>query len=122
MHLTSGPATVIASGEATTFAGCGLHFGFEVDRVPFTLNMTFSTDDAVEDVAVQVTSTEHGLALHCTNFDDASGRGSAVPVLLGPVEDDLIFVHFRVLRFGKTEDRTVHYTFYRTSASVLGDD
>ena len=38
---------------------------------------------------------------------------------LGTVGDDVVFVHFKVFRYGRTPDRTVHYTFYAAPRSVL---
>ena len=121
LTVISGPATVIASGSATCFGGCGLAMRQLVDGEPFDLELLFTSDPEVEDVAVHPESLDHGLRLHCVNFDDATGRGSAVPVALGALgEDEVVFVHFRVFRYGRTDDRTVHYTFYRAPRAVLG--
>ena len=119
MYLQSGPAKILASGQATTFMGAGLHIAFEVEEQAFTLELLFSSDASVEDVAVSVEHTAHGLILHCVNFDEADGRGSSVPVALGEVAEYLVFAHFRVSRFGNTVDRTVHYTLYLAPRSVL---
>ncbi len=54
------------------------------------------------------------------NFDGPEGRGSADPVLVADVADDLVFLHFRVFRHGRTADRTVHYTFYSVAKSAIG--
>ena len=119
MYIESGPTKILDSGQVTTFAGADLHFAFEVDEVPFTFEMVFETDPAVDDVAVHVTQTERGLVLQCVNFDKPDGRGSAVPVALGEVGEFVVFVHFRVSRYGTSVDRTVHYTFYAAPRSVL---
>lgn len=119
VYIRSGPATVIASGSVTAFGGAGVDLRVEVDGIPFDLQLAFESDPEVEDVAIHVDSIQHGLLLRCVNFDLADGRGSAVPVALGSLGDEVVFAHFRVFRFGRTADRTVDYTFYRAPRSVV---
>ncbi|NCG21462.1 MAG: hypothetical protein GWP91_20820 [Rhodobacterales bacterium] len=119
VEIQSGSARVIASGSATCFLGEGLVLAILADDQRYALELDFSSDPSVADVAIETVSMEHGLRLHCVNFDTADGRGSAVPVALGACGDDVVFVHFRVFRYGRTADRTVHYTFFRAPRSVL---
>jgi hypothetical protein len=56
---------------------------------------------------------DDGVALELVNFDGVEGRGTSLPALLAEVGPDLVFLHFRVFRWGRTPDRTVHWTFYR---------
>lgn len=109
--IHSGPAEILGSGAATAFMAHPLRFHI---GPPFsaTIVLRFETDETVEDVAVRTEAWDTEVVLHCTNFDGADGRGSAVPVLLGEHSSLLLFLHFRVFRYGRTDDRTVHYTFY----------
>lgn len=111
IHLTSGPATVLSSGAATSFMGNDLTLTI-VQPVDVVLELAFRSDPAVEDVAIDVSTFDNHMRFVCTNFDGADGRGSAQPVLLGEADDLLVFFHFRVFRYGRTDDRTVHYTLY----------
>ncbi len=119
VELHSGPARIIASGSATCFLGNDLNLAIVADAQRFVLELVFSTDPDTADVAIDTVSLDDGLRLHCVNFDRADGRGSAVPVALGSCGEDVIFVHFRVFRYGRTVDRTVHYTFFRAPRTVL---
>ena len=118
-QIQTGPARVISSGSATTFGGAGMALHLSVDGVPFDLVLQFATDESVEDVDVRLEPIDTGLILTCVNFDTAEGRGSAVPVALGSVGDDVVFAHFRVFRHGRTSDRTIHYTFFRAARAIL---
>lgn len=111
IEVTSGPARVLASGAATCFMGNELHLAVH-DPVSVVVELAFVTDPEVEDVAVDVTTFADRMRLVCRNFDEADGRGSARPVLLGEADELLLFLHFRVFLYGRTDDRTVHYTLY----------
>jgi hypothetical protein len=41
-------------------------------------------------------------------------------MLLGEIGADLFFLHFRVSRFGRSDDRTVFYTLYRVVKTDVG--
>ena len=112
-RVASGPALVLGSGTVTAFFGHPIHLEIPLDEAVYRLHFFFSGDPAVDGPTVQTAEIENGLAIQLVNFDGPEGRGSAVPVLLGELGDDLLFLHFRVFRYGKTEDRTVHYTVYR---------
>lgn len=114
LRIQSGPGRVIASGEVTTFAGHPLRFELELDGVPLCCELLFQDAEKPDEVDVTSEPLTNGRRFRLRGFDGASGRGSAVPVLLGELGEVLIFLHFRVFRWGRTEDRTVHYTFYAT--------
>ena len=117
--IRSGAARVLASGTVTTFAGHSLLFSLgETD--PMQVELSFRVDDQIVGPAVNTVEVPGGMRLELANFDGTEGRGSARPVLLGQEGDDLLFFHFRVMRFGATEDRTVFYTFYRADKSEVG--
>lgn len=126
MIVTSGPAQVIATGSASTFGGHPLVVQLSAaelgaaDGPGVAIELAFATDPGLGDVAVSSERTELGWRLRCTNFDDASGRGSAEPVLVGEVGERLVFAHFNVLRFGRGMDRTVLYCFYSVSKAEVG--
>lgn len=120
MRIRSGPATVQACGTVTAFGGQPLVFELEIADDPFRVELAFASQPAHDDVAVHTEHLEAGFRFLLVNFDGADGRGSAVPVLLGEVGDVLLFLHFRVFRYGRTDDRTVHYTFYTTSKDEVG--
>lgn len=120
MLIESGPALVIDSGVATTFGGHGLTIVLELPEDNFVVRWDFHTDPTRSAPAIDSQITPTGLLLRCSGFDDASGRGSAQPVLLGEIGDDLIFLHFRVFRHGRSVDRSVQYTFYRVAQAQVG--
>lgn len=114
----SGPAQVISAGSITTFEGNGLALEVRQPEGQLRLELSFRTDPAVEDVAVDSTFGDAGVSLVLTNFDKADGRGSARPVLLGVLGPDALYFHFRVHRYGRTPDRTIHYTVYRVAGGA----
>ncbi len=120
VRIRSGAAEVIGSGMVTCFGGQPLELAFEEGEVRHEVELRFVSDASVDDVAVAVEQGDGVMSLELTNFDGADGRGSAVPVLLGAVGERLYFFHFRVFRFGQTEDRTVHYTFFRALKADVG--
>lgn len=119
IEVSSGPARVLAGGSATCFMGQELHLRLK-EPVELVVELAFADDPSLEDVAVDVTTFANRLRLVCKNFDHPDGRGSAKPVLLGEAEDVLLFLHFRVFLYGRTEDRTVHYTVYAVEKADVG--
>lgn len=114
VQIRSGPARVIATGEVTSFAGHPLRFDLDHDGAPVAAELVFE-DGAAPEVLSE--ALPGGYRFRLRGFDGADGRGSSVPVLLGEIGDELIFLHFRVFRWGRTEDRTVHFTFFATEKS-----
>jgi len=122
LDLRSGPARVIAAGEVTTFFGNDLTLELRDEAFQHTITLRFLTDPTAVGVAVRtppVDADAAQLVLELVNFDDDSGRGSAEPVLLGAFGEDLLFLHFRAFRFGKTPDHTVHYTVFVASQEAV---
>lgn len=118
--LSSGPARVIAAGEVTTFFGHDLTLQLRDEALEHTITLRFVTDASAPGVAVRTPSADaSATTLELVNFDDDSGRGSAEPVLLGALGEDLLFFHFRAFCFGKTLDHTVHYTVYVASQQAV---
>jgi len=118
--LSSGPARVIAAGEVTTFFGNDLTLQLRDESLEHTITLRFLTDASAPGVAVRAPPSDAGhLVLDLVNFDDDSGRGSAEPVLLGAFGEELLFLHFRAFRFGKTPDHTVHYTVFAASREAV---
>ena len=112
-YAASGPARVVDTGMVTTFGGFPLVLGIERPAL-LEVELRFTTDPLVADVAVRPIGGGGGARViwELVNFDGPDGRGSAAPVLVAEHGQSNIFLHFRVFRFGRTEDRTVHYTFY----------
>lgn len=120
VRITSGPAVVLACGEATTFGGAGLELVLDPPHA-LTVRLSFTADPEVAGVAVRALPAEPGSwHFELVHFDKPDGRGSAEPVLLGETADGLVFLHFRVSRFGRSADRTVHFTFFRVSKADAG--
>lgn len=117
--VRSGPARVVEHGTTTTFGGYPLLLMLELPEDNFVVEVCFEQHDG-EPVGVAPEETDVGLRLRCINFDGAEGKGSAVPVLLGELGDDLVFFHFRAWLYGRTNDHTVHYTFYRVAKDAIG--
>lgn len=117
--IQSGPAKVLASGQVTAFMGHELSLRVE-EPIDVVVDFAFKSDPSVHDVAVDVTTFANRMQLTCTNFDGADGRGSAQPVLIGEQGELLVFLHFRVFRFGRTDDRTLHYTIYTVAKADVG--
>lgn len=111
--ITTGPATVLDSGQVTCFGGYPLTFALGVDDQAVRFQLGFTRDPEVSGVSVHTEEIDDGYRVICTNFDQPDGRGTAIPVVLKEVGADVVLVHFRVFLFGNTPDRTVHYTFYR---------
>ena len=122
-QITSGPAEVLDNGEVTTFGGHGLTLAFEWESHPVIVELTFGSDPDVDGAAVTSEQRSDGWHLHCVNFDPVDGRdqgrGSSVPILLSGFEKDAFYLHFRVFLWGRTRDRTVHYTFYRVPGAIV---
>ena len=119
--IGSGPADVLDAGTATTFGGHDLTLVLVVPEGRWTVELAFLSDPSVPGVAVSSESLdEGGIRFECVNFDGPDGRGSAVPVLLGELGDDLVFFHFRVWLHGRSVDRTVHWSFYRVKKADVG--
>lgn len=117
-HVTSGPALVLSTGTATTFLGHPLEVSFQLpDDSWYRIDFHFRIDGADDAPSVSSQGEPWGLELHLHNFTD--GRGSAVPVLLGQVGEQLFFLHFRVFRHGRTADHTVTWTVFQAAADEV---
>ena len=113
VQANSGNARIGATGQITTFQGEPLLLSLQLDSWEMTVQWIFDSDPKVEDVAVGVQhDDERLLVLRCINFDGADGRGTGQPLQIATSASGHIFLHFRVFLFGKTSDRTIHYTVY----------
>lgn len=120
VRARSGPATIVASGMATTFGGSPLELKLGLEEGAIGVELVFVDDPDTAGLSVATEELESGMRLTLVNFDSADGRGSALPVLIGSLEADLVFLHFRVFRFGRSADHTVHYSFYRARKEDVG--
>ena len=119
-RVTSGPAQVVASGDVTTFAGYPLGLDLDLPSgLTYSIVFRFVSEPDEADVRVVPVAQPMRLELTSVNFDRADGRGSAVPVPLGVTDGVAYFMHFRVSRYGRTDDRTVHYTIYALAESLV---
>jgi hypothetical protein len=121
MEITveSGPARVLAAGQVTCFHGHPLRLAIDLGDSTFAVDLVFTSATPGEGPRVETRVVADGLSFYLTGFDGAEGRGSSQPVLLAEDGEDLIFLHFRVFRYGRSEDRTVHYTFYRVAKDAV---
>ena len=120
LHVSSGPAQVLHQGMTTSFGGHPVTFTLEHGDVETTVRMEFGSDSEIEGVKVETAETSTGYVFRCTNFDSDVGRGSSQPVLVNEVGGELIFFHFRVFLFGRTLDRTIHFTFFAVDKEAVG--
>jgi len=111
---------VLHQGMTTSFGGHPVIFTMEYGEVETVVRMEFANDPEWDGVRVETEENSTGYVFRCTNFDSDSGRGSAQPVLVNEVGDALIFFHFRVFLFGRTVDRTVHFTFFVVAKDAVG--
>ena len=120
LHIQSGPARVIDTGTVTAFMGFPLRFEVVHSQVRIAVELVFVTDPEREGIDVASEYVGACLRLTCTNFDTPEGRGSSRPVLLGEAGKDAVFLHFKVFRYGQTDDHTVHYTFFAADRDDIG--
>lgn len=118
--IQSGPARVADSGVVTAFMGFPLSIQTPIEGYRFGVEMRFRADASVDDVQVSSEFVDGMLILDLVNFDSEVGRGSSRPVLIGQTEREAVFFHFKVFRYGATEDRTVHYTFFAANKEEIG--
>lgn len=127
IRIHSGHAEVVDHGTVTTCWGRSLLLEMEISEARSVVELIFDESGDGE-AAIETEYTEAGLKLVCRRFGSEGGRGSSEPVLLGAFDDWLLLFHFRVFRYGKTEDRTVQYTFYRVNKAdvnwkpLVGDE
>ena len=109
--VRSGPAIVVSSGQATSFAAHPLRVAVQMlDDSVYTLSFDCSVDPTVGEPEVSVQPEPWGVTFRLINFSD--GRGSAEPVALGVIGEHRFYLHFRVFLYGQTADHTVHWTFF----------
>lgn len=119
VYAWSGKCEILAHGSATTFFGGPLHLSVPADP-PMRVEFWFRTDASIPGPQARADWNEIGLLLDCANFDDDSGRGTQRPLYLRDEgEEQVLFLHFHVQRFGRSEDRTVFYTFFRAKRDEL---
>jgi len=120
VRIDSGPARVVETGMVTAFMGYPIRLETIVEQVRFIVELRMVTDPDREGVSVQSAYEGPVLVLTCVNFDSAEGRGSSQPVLLGPTETEAVFFHFKLFRFGRTDDHTLHYTVFAAKQDAIG--
>lgn len=120
MQIQSGPAWIVGSGSVTTFGGNPLLLVLELGDDNVAVELRFVDDPPAGAASVRSEETPTGWIFHCVNFEALLGRGSAQPILIGDLHDDLVFFHFRAFRYGTSPDWTVHYTFFRTRKERVG--
>lgn len=108
--VVSGPATVVSSGQATTFMGHPLLVTFDLVEGPFVIEWVFEDGDAP---GVEAEPIPGGRRLRCIALDDRPGRGTGTPTVVGQISCDDLLLHFRVFRWGSSADWTVHWTLFR---------
>ena len=119
IQIRSGAAEVIATGMVTAFLGSPISL-LLTDPEAIEVELEFQSDEEAEEVQVSLVRTPNGIRMVCTNFDHPDGRGSAEPVFIMEKNGRTFLLHFRVFRFGRTIDRTVHYTIFSVpSESVV---
>lgn len=119
VEIQSGPARVLFAGAVTAFAGQPVRLSVDLPEGERIVELYFSSSSDPEQLAVQPHYHEAGVQLLLVNFDRADGRGSAHPVLVADLGEELLMCHFRVHRYGRTPDRTVHLTLYRVPARAI---
>lgn len=118
VSVSSGPAHVIEHGTVTTFGGQDLAIQLSLPEGEWSVQLVFMERQG-DGPAISTEVIEGGMIFQCVNFQGAAGKGSAAPVLLGELGKDLIFFHFRVFQHGHSDDRSVHYTFYRVRKDAV---
>jgi hypothetical protein len=118
--IWSGPAEVVAHGTVTSFGGHGIYLELPFGGRTFAIGITFREDPDRQGPAVDSVAMPNGVRLDLVNFDGPDGRGSAQPSLVGEAGDDLLMWHFRVFRYGRSVDRTLHFTFFRVPKADVG--
>jgi len=119
LSVSSGPARVIEHGTVTTFGGQDLEILLDMPEGAWSVRLIFEENPEISGAAVSTEMIDGGMIFECVNFQGADGRGSAVPVLLGELGEDLVFFHFRVFQHGQSDDHSVHYTFFRVHKDAV---
>lgn len=120
VSLESGPARVVASGQATTFFGAPLRVALDLDGLGQYGIEFHLREEPSGDLRVDSTIEPSRLVLDLVNFRDVVAKGSGAPVLLGEARGTLYFLHFRVWRVGRTPDATLHFTILAASRADVG--
>ena len=118
--ISCGARTCVDTGIVTACGGEPIRMAWpDLPVVVFA----FASDPGLEDVDVQIGGDDPDeLVFTCTNFDQPDGRGTAVPVRIHTDATGSYLLHFRVFLFGRTEDRTLHYTLWHEPTEAVADD
>ena len=119
VDIWSGPARIVGQGMVTTFGGNPLYFDLYLPEGRFAFGLSFRDDPESPGARVDHGLYADGVRFEAVNFE-GDGRGSATPVLLHEIGENLLFLHFRTWRHGSTIDRTVHYTFFYVAKTDVG--
>jgi len=116
----TGGATVIASGTVIAFNEWG-EVSFRIGPLNERLTVVFKFEDGPVvgpqsriEVLPQDSRT---IKLVLRNFGNPTGDGTISPFKLGTLEGLALYVHFRIVRVGKSP-RTIHYTFYQRDDAI----
>jgi hypothetical protein len=116
----SGPARVVSSGTVTTFRGEGVYLEVPLGDRAWAMGIRFATDAAWPGPRVDSAILGTGVRLDLVNFDTAEGKGSAEPVLVGEIGDELLYLHFRAWKYGASNDHTFHWTLFLVQKAEVG--
>jgi hypothetical protein len=119
--IESGPGRVLGTGTVTTFGGGALRIRWASadDGLHLFVELVFVTDSEVNGANVTSEALEGGVRLSCVNFEGDYGRGTALPVAIATLGEEVVLFHFRALRYGQSPDWTVHWTLYCAARAEL---
>lgn len=113
VYARSGPATVLGSGVITTFRGHTLVLDAEWSHGRRAIELAFVLGSAGDEPRVDASMGDDGrIALTCYGFEAELGKGTAEPIHVESAGGVSLFLHFRSMMFGRSDDWTVVWTFY----------
>lgn len=109
IRIKIGQHDVLASGSVIGDP----HTPILIDVQNLSICLRFESDmDNLEKRVVVTSQTSTSVELTFTNFDNPTGTGNRVPILLGKLGGKELYFNYRIYALDGEVGKLLHYTFY----------
>jgi hypothetical protein len=112
IKITSGNATVYASGSVTSFDEKPITIEFGIPSDPLKLTLDFKKD-ATGQIKINAQDIDkNSLKLEITNIVSSLGGGTLSPIPIGDFEGKKLYINFLASSLNNSNQVTLLYTIY----------
>lgn len=114
--IVTGPVEVITSGTVIAFENNPIDITVPLTNFNMTISFHFKDDEGenIDPSADFEAVSSTFLKVTLNNFTNNLGSGSKTPIRIARHQDKQVYIQFRVYSLNKKNDKTLHFTIYRS--------